>query len=146
VTARPGAVVVDLPLTTTDFETTAQRIEAYADAIGDDNPRYRRHGRSTDHMVAAPTLAAAYMQDPVRRLFADKDALAELGIDGDRVVFGEIEYEFHHVVKPGNWVTVEGEMVDRTPRGGKEVLRFETRAVLDDGTLATRALITFVAL
>lgn len=145
-TGSPGVIAVGRPLPTTTFEVTAERVARYAEAIEDPNPRFRRDGRDTSHMVAPPTLAAAYIQEPVRAMFADRAALDELGIDGTRVVFGEIEYEFAEPVRPGDWLTVEGEMTEREPSGQREILRFHTRARLDSGTVATHATITFIRL
>ncbi|MGY0488244.1 MaoC family dehydratase [Streptomyces sp. WG-D5] len=134
-------------LRTTHFEMSAHRIEAYADAIEDPNPRYRHKDRDRSHVVAPPGLAASYMQEPVRNMFTQQpEVLEELGIDGTRVVFGEITYTFLAPIRPGEWLTVTGVFVARRASGKREILTFATEATTDDGTVVTRAEMDFVRL
>lgn len=127
-----------------DVEITARRIEEYARAIGDPNPRYSRFGRDATGMVAPPTFAAAFIQEPLRALASDRERAAAMGIDFSRVVFGEVEYRYHQLVHPDCWVRTEGQLEDRRASGDKEILTFVTRAFFDDGSLVAEATITLV--
>jgi hypothetical protein len=146
VTASGSLAVLPVALPSTEFEVTMQRIEDYVQAIGDENPRYRRVGRDASAAAMPPGFAAAFMQGPVRRLFDDDKALAELGIDGNRVVFGEVTYTYHDKVRPGDWVSVDGALVGRAVKGTREVLTFETCASTDRCANAVSAQIVFVRL
>jgi hypothetical protein len=127
-----------------DFEVTAQRIEDYAAAIGDANPRFRRQGRDGSAMVAPPAMAAAYLQEPVRRLFADDAVISRLGVRRDRVVFGEVEYRYAELVRPDDWLRVDGELVDDRRAGDKRILTFTTAAHRADGARVAAATIVVI--
>lgn len=129
---------------TVDVEISAYRIEQYARAVGDENVRFRREGRDDGGMVAPPTFAAAYLQEPVRAFVNDSDQLDRLGIDRSRIVFGEVEYNYHSLLRPGTWVRCSGHLAERRSSGDKEILVFETRASLDNGDLVSDGRITLV--
>lgn len=139
---RPAECPTDCP--TIEFEVTARRIEEYARSIGDPNPRFRRDGRDATGMVAPPTFAAAYIQEPLRALARSPERAAAMGIDFGRVVFGEIEYRYHDLVRPGEWLTCTGRLLDRRVSGDKEIIRFETTARRDDGSVVADATVTLV--
>jgi hypothetical protein len=128
------------------FELSMQRIEEYAQAIGDENVRYRRVGRDGSASIMPPGLAAAFMQGPVRQLFEDQETLADLGIDGSRVVFGEVTYSYFRPLRPGDWVTVHGALIGRAAKGSRELLTFQTEAITDQGERAISAEIVFMRL
>lgn len=129
---------------TVDVEITARGIEEYARAIGDPNPRYFRVGRDATGMVAPPTFASAFVQEPLRALAGNRERAAQLGIDFRRVVFGEVEYWYHQLLRPDCWVRTEGRLENRRTSEDKEILTFRTRASLDDATLVAEAKITLV--
>ncbi|SRR5581483_3028759 len=142
VAAIPGPG--DLICPDAEFEVTAQRIEDYAVAIGDANPRFRRRGRDSSHMVAPRAMAAAYLQLPVRLLLTDADAMRRAGIAVERILFGEVEYQYGALVRPGDWVRISGRLVDRRASGDKELFTFGMRAAREDGAEVACGTITLV--
>jgi len=127
-----------------EFQLDAFRIGEYAAAIGDPNPRFRGRGRDQSHVVAPPAMASAYIQEPVREVFRRPELAARLGVPVERIVVGEIEYRYHRLVRPGEWLRVGGRLRHRETKGDKEVLVFETEARDDTGDVVTSAEITII--
>jgi hypothetical protein len=127
-----------------EFHLDAFRIGEYAEAVGDPNPLFRRRGRDHSHVVAPPAMASAYIQEPVRELFRRPELAERLGVPVERIVVGEIEYRYHRLVRPGEWLRVGGRLRHREAKGDKEVLVFETEARDDAGNVVTSAEITII--
>lgn len=109
---------------------SAEHVAAFAEALGDPNPRYRG-----PDAVAPPTYPLAFMTQVPQE---DTGGFAKLGLDVTTLVHGEQEFEYVRPLRPGDTLALTTRVSDvYEKRGGSGVLEFvvmETEAVDDDGT------------
>lgn len=110
----PSADMIGRVLSTGSATVSADRIAAFADALGDPDPRYR--GADA---VAPPTYPIAFM---VEALAGGAAAFAELGLDFLTLVHGEQEFEYARPLRAGETLTLTGRIADvyekRSSSGG----------------------------
>src|SRR5256885_4998138 len=100
-----------------EFEVERDRIVQFADAIGDDDPRYR-----SDEPIAPPTFPTALQIAPGGQVVLDP----ELGLDYSRVVHGEQEYVVERPLRAGDTLTATPRIADIYTKGPNEFLVTET--------------------
>jgi hypothetical protein len=101
----------------TTFVVDRDRIVQFADAIGDDDPRYR-----TDEPIAPPTFPTVMQIASGGQVVLDQ----ELGLDYSRVVHGEQEYVTERPLRAGDELTAKPRIADIYARGPNEFLVVET--------------------
>ncbi len=94
------------------YEVGLEKIKEYAMAVGDLNPLYINEEEAAKSkyggIIAPPTFAAVYARGPAGQALFDP----ELSLDLPMLVHGEQEFEFFEVVKPGDVILTEGEILD----------------------------------
>jgi acyl dehydratase len=126
----PSKDMIGRVLSTGSATVTAEHVAAFADALGDPDPRYRG-----SDAVAPPTYPIAFM---IQALAGGADVFAELGLDFLTLVHGEQEFEYVRPIRVGETLTLTGRIADvyekRSSGGG--VLDFvvlETEGAAADG-------------
>ncbi len=94
------------------YEVGLEKIKEYAMAVGDLNPLYINEDDAEKSryggIIAPPTFAAVYARGPVGSALFDPD----LSLNLPMLVHGEQEFEFFDVVRPGDVILTEGEILD----------------------------------
>ena len=108
------------------FEVERERVVQFADAIGDDDPRYR-----AEQLVAPPTFPTVMQIATGGQVVMDQ----ALGLDYSRVVHGEQEYVIERPLRAGDRLTATPRIADIYARGPNEFLVVET--VIRDAKGAT---------
>jgi acyl dehydratase len=108
----------------TSFNVTRDRIVQFADAIGDDDPRYRG-----DEPIAPPTFPTVVQIASGGQVVLDP----ELGLDYTRVVHGEQEYAAERPLRAGDRLSAKPRIADIYARGPNEFLVVETAYVDESG-------------
>jgi hypothetical protein len=103
------------------FDVDRDRIVQFADAIGDDDARFR-----SDAPVAPPTFMTVMQIATGGQVVLDQ----ELGLDYSRVVHGEQEYVIERPLRAGDRLTARPRIADIYARGPNEFLVVET--VIED--------------
>ncbi len=114
------------------FAVDRDRVNRFADAIGDVDPIYRdpdaAKAAGFPEQVAPPTFVTVMQIMTSGQVVADQ----ELGIDYTRVVHGEQEYEWRRPVVVGDVLTATPRIADIYARGPNEFLVIE--AEIRDGS------------
>ena len=108
----------------TTFTVERERVVQFADAIGDDDQRYR-----SDDPIAPPTFPTVVQIASGSQVVLDPD----LGLDYTRVVHGEQEYASERPLRAGDRLTAKPRIADIYARGPNEFLVVETAYVDDTG-------------
>jgi acyl dehydratase len=95
-----------------DFEATAERIAAYADATGDPGTAYRAVGA-----IAPPVFAIVPAWPAVAAVLADESTGIEVGL----TVHGEQRMRLHRPIRAGDVLTSIGRLASVEDRGANEV-------------------------
>ncbi len=113
-TDRIGATYQSYP-----YEVSRVKIHEYADALGEDDPRYYGDG---DDCVAPPTFAAAFtVIQGAEALVADPDLGAHW-----KLVHGSQRYDWgSRLLRPGDRLTCTPRIADIRTRGANEMLTVE---------------------
>lgn len=94
------------------YEIGLEKVKEYAIAVGDLNPLYvnEEEAAKSSHggIIAPPAFAAVYARGPVGEALFDPD----LSLNLPMLVHGEQEFEFLDVVRPGDVILTEGEILD----------------------------------
>ncbi len=98
------------------FEVERERIVQFADAIGDDDPRYR-----AEDALAPPTFPTVMQIATGGQVVLDP----ELGLDYTRVVHGEQEYAIERPIRAGDRLTARPRIADIYAKGPNEFLVVE---------------------
>ena len=106
-----------------EFAVERERIVQFADAIGDDDERYR-----SEEPIAPPTFPTVLQIATGGQIVLDP----ELQLDYSRVVHGEQEYEIERPLRAGDRLTATPRIADIYSRGPNEFLVTET-IIRDDG-------------
>lgn len=96
--------MIGRPLSTGSATVTAEHVAAFADALGDKNPRYRG-----PDAVAPPTYPIAFM---TQAMSGGMDTFLELGLNFMTLVHGEQEFEYVRPVKAGETLSLKGRIAD----------------------------------
>ena len=128
----------------TEYEIGREKMKEYAVAIGDMNPMYqdREAGKKSEYgdNIAPPSFAAVYNLMGCAQMFFDPELKLNMGM----LVHGEQDFEFVKPVKPGDFITTTGKIVDIAAKGNNDVIQFEARSTNQDGELVTIGRATFV--
>ena len=100
-----------------EFDVERDRIVQFADAIGDDDPRYR-----SDDPIAPPTFPTVLQIATGGQIVLDP----ELGLDYSRVVHGEQEYVIERPLRGGDRLVATPRIADIYAKGPNEFLVTET--------------------
>lgn len=100
----PSKDMIGRVLSTGTATVAADHVAAFADALGDDDPRYR--GADA---VAPPTYPIAFM---IQAMAGGAAAFAELGLDFATLVHGEQEFEYVRPIRAGETLTLTGRIAD----------------------------------
>jgi N-terminal half of MaoC dehydratase len=119
------------------FEVTAEHIERFADAIGDDDPRYRRG----DGSIAPPTFPTVMQIMTSGQVVVDQ----ALGLDYSRVVHGEQEYDWRRPLRAGDTLRAVPRIASILSRGSNEFLTIEAEIRDQDGAIVAVARSTLIS-
>src|SRR5215470_4700229 len=104
----PSRDMIGRVLTTGTATVAAEHVAAFAQALGDLNPRYLDPGGSAG-IVAPPTYPIAFMTEAMS---GGMNTFLELGLNFMTLVHGEQEFEFVRPVKIGETLTLTGRIAD----------------------------------
>lgn len=121
----PSRDMIGRVLSTASATVAAEHVAAFAEALGDANPRYRGA-----EAVAPPTYPIAFM---IQALAGGADTFAELGLDFATLVHGEQEFEYVRPIRVGETLTLTGRIADVYEK------RSSSGAALDFVVLETEA-------
>jgi acyl dehydratase len=100
----PSKDMIGRVLSTGSATVTAEHVAAFADALGDADPRYR--GAAA---VAPPTYPIAFM---VQAMSGGMDTFQELGLNFMTLVHGEQEFEYCRPIQVGETLALTGRIAD----------------------------------
>ncbi len=120
----PSKDMIGRVLSTGSATITAEHVAAFADALGDRNPRYRGPGA-----VAPPTYPIAFM---IEAMSGGMETFLELGLNFMTLVHGEQEFEYTRLLKVGETLSLVGRIGDIYEKTGSS-------GTLDFVTLETEA-------
>jgi acyl dehydratase len=134
----PSKDMIGRVLSTGSATVTAGHIDAFARALGDDNPLYTEeaaaHRGPFGAIVAPPTYPIAFM---IEAMSGGMETFLELGLNFMTLVHGEQEFEYTRPIRAGETLTLTGRIGDVYEKSGSSgVLDFvvlETEARDGDG-------------
>lgn len=100
----PSKDMIGRVLSTGSATLTAEHVAAFADALGDADPRYR--GASA---IAPPTYPVAFM---VQAMSGGIETFQELGLNFLTLVHGEQEFEYRRPLRVGETLALTGRIAD----------------------------------
>lgn len=100
----PSQAMIGRVLSTGSATVAADHVAAFADALGDPDPRYR--GADA---VAPPTYPIAFM---VQAMSGGLETFQELGLDFMTLVHGEQEFEYRRPIRVGETLELTGRIAD----------------------------------
>jgi acyl dehydratase len=100
----PSQAMIGRVLSTGSATVAADHVAAFADALGDSDPRYR--GADA---VAPPTYPIAFM---VQAMSGGLETFQELGLDFMTLVHGEQEFEYRRPIRVGETLELTGRIAD----------------------------------
>ncbi len=126
------------------YEVGKEKIKEYARAIGDFNPLYlddeKAKASKYGGIIAPPTFAVVYAGGPVGRMLMDGDLALNLMM----LVHGEQEFEFGEVVRSGDVISTESEIVEIFEKKGKSFITMATTSNNQRGEMTVKGRWTFV--
>jgi len=126
------------------YEVGKEKIKEYARAIGDFNPLYlddeKAKASKYGGIIAPPTFAVVYAGGPVGQMLMDGDLALNLMM----LVHGEQEFEFGEVVRPGDVITTESEIVEIYEKKGKSFITMATTSKNQRGEMTVKGRWTFI--
>jgi acyl dehydratase len=121
------------------FEVEADRIRAYADAVGEGNDVYRDAGAAKAagfrDLVAPPMFAVVYSAPAMGPAILDP----EVGINFPAMVHGGQAFEWGEPVCAGDEITTTARCAEIYEKDGKGFYVFETTSTNQDGAETVRA-------
>jgi acyl dehydratase len=125
--------LINVPYPPIVIEATAERIAAFADAIGDPNPIYRDEqaakAAGLPGIIAPPTFATTVQIEAIHEL-ADDPAL---GLDFSRVLHGDQDFRWVSPIVAGSTLSASPRATEMRGRGGLEFLVTESDVQDQDG-------------
>jgi acyl dehydratase len=100
----PSKDMIGRVLSTGSATVTAEHVAAFADALGDADPRYR--GPSA---VAPPTYPIAFM---VQAMSGGMETFQQLNLNFMTLVHGEQEFEYRRPIRVGERLALTGRIAD----------------------------------
>jgi acyl dehydratase len=123
------------------YEVGRAKIREFAEAIGDDHPMYRdvAAAKAAGHpdVVAPPTFATIMFG---RYAMADIVNDASLGVDYDRLVHGDMKFDYARPVYAGDRLTVTTHIAAIDVRMGNDFLTLRAEIETEDGERVVTAL------
>ena len=119
---------------TYDFDPVVvdqQTIDAYCDATNDANPRYLDAARP-DGTVAPPLYIIRIGRDPLFSAILDP----KVNADVVRLLHGEQDFSFHHLVRPGDPIRTRGVIADIIDKETGQILVVHIDFFRDDQLVA----------
>lgn len=127
------------------FTVDRDRVLAFADAIGEDNPVFREPAaaREAGHegQLAPPTFVTVMQIMTSGQVVLDRD----LGLDYARVVHGEQEYEWRRPVRVGDVLSAIPRLADVYAKGPNEFLVIESEIRDESGETVVVARTTLLS-
>jgi acyl dehydratase len=127
------------------FEVERDRVIQFADAIGDQDPRYRDPEAAKPagfpEQLAPPTFPTVMQIMTSGQVVLDQ----ELGLDYSRVVHGEQEYEWHRPIVVGDVLKATPRLADIYARGPNEFLIVEAEITDANGEVVCVARTTLLS-
>jgi acyl dehydratase len=127
------------------FEVERGRVGQFADAIGEQDPRYRdpeaASGAGFPEQLAPPTFPTVMQIMTSGQVVVDQD----LGLDYSRVVHGEQEYEWRRPIVVGDVLKATPRIADIYARGPNEFLVIEAVITDADGEVVCVARSTLLS-
>ena len=120
-----------------EFAVERDRVVQFADAIGDDEPRYREG----EAPIAPPTFPTVMQIQTGGQVVLDQ----ELGLDYTRVVHGEQEYVMERPLRAGDRLVARPRIADIYARGPNEFLVVETTITDERGDLVCTGRSTLIS-
>ena len=120
-----------------EFTVDRDRVVQFADAIGDDDPRYREG----DTPIAPPTFPTVMQIQTGGQVVLDQ----ELGLDYTRVVHGEQEYVMERPLRAGDRLVARPRIADIYARGPNEFLVVETTITDESGSVVCTGRSTLIS-
>jgi acyl dehydratase len=121
------------------FEVEADRIRAYADAVGEENDVYRDDDAAKAagfrDLVAPPMFAVVYSAPAMGPAILDP----EVGINFPAMVHGGQAFEWSEPVCAGDEITTTAQCVEIYEKDGKGFYVFETISTNQDGKQTVKA-------
>ncbi len=100
----PSKAMIGRVLSTGSATVTPEHVEAFAKALGDENPAYRG-----PNATAPLTYPIAFM---AQAMSGGLDTFLELGLDFMTLVHGEQEFEYVRPIRVGETLTLTGRIAD----------------------------------
>ena len=119
------------------FKVARDRVVQFADAIGDDDPRYREG----DTPIAPPTFPTVMQIATGSQVVLDQD----LGLDYTRVVHGEQEYVIERPLRAGDELRAKPRIAEIYAKGPNEFLVIETVVEDADGEVVVTGRSTLIS-
>ncbi len=126
------------------YEVGKEKIKEYAMAIKNPDPHYLDEefaaGTKYGTIIAPPTFAAVYAARNIGPIFFD----SELKLNITMIIHGEQEYEFLDVVRAGDLLVTEAEIIGIENKERLDVMSVELLTRNQDGKDVCRAVYTLV--
>jgi len=126
------------------YEVGKEKIREFARAIGDSNPLFlddeKAKASKYGIIVAPPMFVVVYSAGPVGQMLMDGDLALNLMM----LVHGEQEFEFGEVVKSGDIITTESEIVEIFEKKGKSFITMATTSKNQHGETTVKGRWTFI--
>jgi acyl dehydratase len=127
------------------FEVERDRVIRFADAIGEQDPRYRdpeaAQAAGFPEQLAPPTFPTVMQIMTSGQVVLDQ----ELGLDYSRVVHGEQEYEWRRPIVVGDVLKAIPRLADIYARGPNEFLTIEAEITDANGQVVCVARTTLLS-
>jgi acyl dehydratase len=121
-----------------EFEVPAERVEQYADAVGEENPVYHDADAAREagfrDLVAPPMFCVVYSSAAMGSAILD----SEVGINFPTMVHGGQEFDWDEPVCAGDLITTEVTCKDISDRNGMGFYVFESVSTNQDGKRTVR--------
>jgi acyl dehydratase len=119
------------------YLVTAEKIAAFAQAIGDDNPIYfdQDFATSLGHksVCAPPTFPIAVTMTVMEEYFNDP----ALNMNYSRIVHSDQRFEYTRPIEVGDELVVRTSVEEIRPLGGNEMATFRTDVLSNDRLVVT---------
>ena len=129
----------------TAYEVGREKIREYARAVGDLNALYldKESGKSSKYgdMIAPPLFACVCFMPVFDALCQDEEVFPDI----NKAVWGEQEFKFLEVIKPGDIMTTEGKITDIYRKQDMDFVVFEMILTNQRGQQVVICRSTFIA-
>lgn len=127
------------------YEVGREKIREYARAVGDLNALYldQELGKGSKYgdMIAPPLFACVCFMPVFDALCQDEEVFPDV----DKAVWGEQDFKFFEVIRPGDVMTTEGKIVDIYRKHDMDFVVFEMTLTNQRGQQVAICQSTFIA-